>query len=244
MDEKSEDKDVLENVKRKFEKEGKKVFDFISDYINNEGFLTELAYLLVYAGEERAENILSSCDLAIKEKLEERYKSLLKEGKSALDGEAISVTGSVLKKNNFFGRETTTDFLMSLSSEEQKAFRINIDDFVSMNPIFALNAEENIFSFDDIVLLDDRAIQKVLREIEEQELAKALKGVDREVQDKIFRNMSRRAAAMLQEDMEFMGPVRIKDVDESQKKIVGVVRRLEKNGEIVICRDFEEQFAI
>lgn len=244
MEEEIDVKDVLENVKRKFNEEGKKVFDFIEEYINGEGFLTELAYLLIYAGKERAEKILSSSDFALKEKVEEKYKELLSQGKSALDGEAISVTGSVLKKNNFFGKETTTDFLMSLSSEEQKAFRINIDDFVSMNPIFALNAEENIFSFEDIVLLDDRAIQKVLREIDAQELAKALKGADREVQDKIFRNMSHRAAAMLQEDIEFMGPVRIKDVGESQKKIVEVVRRLEKNGEIIVCRDFEEQFVI
>ena len=98
-----------------------------------------------------------------------------------------------------------------------------------------------MFVFEDIVMLDDRAIQKVLREVDTQELAKALKSVDTEVQDKIFRNMSKRAASMLKEDMEFMGPVRLKDVEESQQKIVSTIRRLEDSGEIVIARSGEDE---
>jgi len=99
-----------------------------------------------------------------------------------------------------------------------------------------------MFVFEDIVMLDDRAIQKVLREVDQQELAKALKSVDSEVQDKIFRNMSKRAASMLKEDMEYMGPVRLKDVEESQQKIVSVIRRLEDSGEIVIARSADDEF--
>ena len=95
-----------------------------------------------------------------------------------------------------------------------------------------------------ILMLDDRAIQKVLREVDQQELAKALKSVDTEVQDKIFRNMSKRAASMLKEDMEFMGPVRLKDVEESQQKIVSTIRRLEDSGEIVIARSGEDELVV
>ena len=93
-----------------------------------------------------------------------------------------------------------------------------------------------MFVFEDVVLLDDRSIQKVLREVDGQEIAKALKGVDSEVQEKIYKNMSKRAATMLKEDMEFMGPVRIKDVEEAQQKIVSIIRHLEETGEIIISR--------
>jgi flagellar motor switch protein FliG len=98
--------------------------------------------------------------------------------------------------------------------------------------------------FEDIVLLDDRAIQKVLREVDSSELAKALKAVDTEVQDKIFRNMSKRAASLLKEDMEFMGPIRIRDVEEAQQKIVNIIRKLEDAGEIVVARAGEDELVV
>ena len=93
---------------------------------------------------------------------------------------------------------------------------------------------KQMFNFSDLVMLDDRAIQKVLREVDQQELAKALKAADIHVKNKIFNNMSKRAAGMLQEDMEFMGPVRKQDVFEAQDKIIDIVRKLEDNGDIVI----------
>ncbi len=101
-----------------------------------------------------------------------------------------------------------------------------------------------MFVFEDIVLLDDRSIQRVLREIDGQELAKALKSVDIPVQEKIFKNMSKRAASMLKEDMEFLGPTRRKDVEESQQKIVSLIRKLEEQGEIVISRGGEEDVLV
>jgi flagellar motor switch protein FliG len=104
------------------------------------------------------------------------------------------------------------------------------------SPELAEDIKKKMFVFEDIVLLDDRSIQKVLREVDGQELAKALKGVDAEVQEKIYKNMSKRAATMLKEDMEFMGPVRLKDVEEAQQKIVSIIRHLEETGEIIISR--------
>jgi len=92
--------------------------------------------------------------------------------------------------------------------------------------------------------LDDRSIQKVMREVDNQDLAKALKGVDAEVQEKIFKNMSKRASALLREDMDFMGPVRLKDVEESQQKIVNVIRKLEDAGDIVVARAGEEELVV
>jgi flagellar motor switch protein FliG len=83
-----------------------------------------------------------------------------------------------------------------------------------------------------------------MREVDSQELAKALKSVDTEVQDKIFRNMSKRAAGMLKEDMEYMGPIRLKDVEEAQQKIVSIIRHLEDTGEIVVARSGEDELVV
>ena len=93
-----------------------------------------------------------------------------------------------------------------------------------------------MFVFEDILLLDDRAIQRVMRDVDNSDLSVALKGANEEVQAAIFKNMSSRMATMIKEDMEFMGPVRMKDVEEAQQKIVGIIRKLEDSAEIVISR--------
>ncbi len=87
-----------------------------------------------------------------------------------------------------------------------------------------------------ISFFDDRAIQRVLRDVENSDLGIALKGANEDVQNAIFNNLSKRLAAMIKEDMDFMGPVRMKDVEEAQQKIVSVIRKLEDAGEIVISR--------
>ncbi len=91
-----------------------------------------------------------------------------------------------------------------------------------------------MFVFEDILLVNDKGIQMVLKEIENEELSLALKTASPELRDKIFRNMSERAADLIKEDMEYMGPVRVSDVEHAQQKIVDVVRRLEDAGEIII----------
>ncbi len=95
---------------------------------------------------------------------------------------------------------------------------------------------KRMFVFEDILSLDNRAIQRFLRDIENNQLAIALKGATEEVQKVIFANMSKRLTEMIKEDIEFMGPVRLKDVEEAQQKIVNVIRKLEDAGEIVISR--------
>ena len=92
-----------------------------------------------------------------------------------------------------------------------------------------------MFVFEDILLVDDRGIQAVLKEIENEDLSLAMKTATPDLLDKVFRNMSDRAVQLIKEDMEFMGPVRVSDVEASQQKIVDVVRRLEDSGEIVIA---------
>jgi flagellar motor switch protein FliG len=115
-----------------------------------------------------------------------------------------------------------------------------------METIEAENAEladavkQLMFVFEDIVLLDDRAIQQVLKEVDQKELAMVLKGASEDVKEKVFGNMSSRAAEIIKEDMEFMGPVRLKQVEEAQQRVVAIIRRLEESGEITVSRGEED----
>ena len=111
-------------------------------------------------------------------------------------------------------------------------------------PELADEIRKKMFVFEDILLLDDRAIQRVLRDVDNGDLATALKGSNEEVQNAIFNNLSKRLAAMIKEDMEFMGPVRMKDVEEAQQKIVNVIRKLEDSGEIVIARGGGDELVV
>jgi flagellar motor switch protein FliG len=139
------------------------------------------------------------------------------------------------------GIEAIVSILNSVDRSTEKTI---IESLEEDDPELAEEIKKRMFVFEDIVLLDDRAIQKVLREVDGQELAKALKAVDSEVQDKIFRNMSKRAASLLREDMDFMGPIRLKDVEEAQQKIVGIIRKLEESGEIVVARAGEDELVV
>ena len=103
-------------------------------------------------------------------------------------------------------------------------------------PELADEIRKKMFVFEDILLLDDRAIQRVLRDVDNNDLGVALKAANEDVQNAIFKNLSKRLAAMIKEDMEYMGPVRMKDVEEAQQKIVGIIRKLEDSAEIVISR--------
>ncbi len=111
-------------------------------------------------------------------------------------------------------------------------------------PELADEIRKKMFVFEDILTLDDRSIQRVLREVDNNELAVALKSSTEEVQTAIFNNLSKRLVTMIREDMDFMGPVRMKDVEEAQQKIVNVIRKLEDSGEIVISRGGGDEIVV
>lgn len=104
------------------------------------------------------------------------------------------------------------------------------------DPELAEEIKKRMFLFEDIVLLDSRSIQRVIRDVDPKDLQLALKVASEEVQDTIYSNMSKRMVETFKEDIEFMGPVRLKDVEDAQQRIVGVIRRLEETGEIIIAR--------
>lgn len=112
------------------------------------------------------------------------------------------------------------------------------------DPELADEIRKKMFVFEDILSLDDRSVQRVLREVDNNELAVALKGANEDVQNLIFSNLSSRLSTMIKEDMDFMGPVRMKDVEEAQQKIVNVIRKLEESAEIVISRGGGDEIVV
>ena len=112
------------------------------------------------------------------------------------------------------------------------------------DPELADEIRKKMFVFEDILSLDDRSIQRVLREVDNNELAVALKGSNEDVQNLIFSNLSKRLATMIREDMDFMGPVRMKDVEEAQQKIVNIIRKLEDSAEIIISRGGGDEIVV
>jgi len=119
----------------------------------------------------------------------------------------------------------------------------NIDRAISNNifeklserdPKLSDEIRRRMFVFEDIVKLDDRSIQRILREVDSKDLTMALKGSSEEVKNVIFKNMSKRASQIIKEELDFMGPVRVRDVDEAQQRIINVIRKLEESGEIII----------
>lgn len=139
------------------------------------------------------------------------------------------------------GLDTLIEMLANVDRGTEKTI---IESLSETDPELAEEIRKRMFVFEDIILLDDRAIQQVLKSVESKDLSLALKGSSEDVSEKIFKNMSKRAADMLREDMEFAGPVRVKDVQEAQQKIVNVIRKLEETGEIVIARGGEDEMIV
>jgi flagellar motor switch protein FliG len=131
------------------------------------------------------------------------------------------------------GVKTLVEILNSVDRSTEKNIINALED---AQPDLAEIIKSNLFIFEDIVNLDKGSIQRILREVANEDLVLALKGASEIVSSTVFSNMSKRAADMLKEDIKFMGPVRLSTVEDAQQKIVGIIRRLDEAGEIVIGR--------
>ena len=156
--------------------------------------------------------------------LEKKLASLVNQDYTIVGG-----VDSIVNILNTVDRSTEKHIMENLEIEE---------------PELADEIRRKMFVFEDILLLDNRAIQTVLREVENNELAVALKNANEDVQKVIFDNLSSRLASMIKEDMEFMGPVRLKDVEDAQQKIVNIIRKLEDAGETVISRGGGDEIVV
>ncbi|HEW92767.1 MAG TPA: flagellar motor switch protein FliG [Thermotogaceae bacterium] len=139
------------------------------------------------------------------------------------------------------GLETVVDIMNTIDRTTEREI---LEKLSEQDPELAEEIRKHLFVFEDLMKLDDRSIQVILREIDTRDLALALKGATDELKEKIFKNMSKRAAALLKDELDYMGPVRVKDVEAAQQKIVEVVRRLEEAGEIVIARGGGEELIV
>ena len=205
-----------------------------------------IALILSYLSPQQAAGIIGSLtpdkqtDVAKRIALMDRTSpDIIKEVENVLEQKLASLVSqdytivggvdSVVEVLNTVDRGTEKHIMENLEIEE---------------PELADEIRKKMFVFEDILMLDDRSIQRVLREVENSELAVALKGANEEVQNVIFNNMSTRLSAMIKEDMEYMGPVRMKDVEEAQQKIVNIIRKLEDSAEIVISRGGGDEIVV
>ena len=206
----------------------KVLMDYMLDmyYIS---FSKIIAYLGVKSNE--SQELISNLDEKMKQKVINAAFGFRKNDKEVVEEvEHILIASGMDFTQDY---KTIKKYLLHTSHEFAEK---TIKDFREETPIFQKKLNKCIFNFDDILMLDDRAIQKILQEVDTQILTTALKGSATEVQDKIFRNLSRRAASMLKEDMEWLGPVRLTDVENCQSEILKIIFRLEDKGEVVISK--------
>lgn len=230
-----------------------KPFDFIQrtepaqilNFISNEHPQT-IALIISYLPPQKAGQIISElppekqAEIAKRIALMDRTSpEMIREVERVLERKLSSVMGQDYTSTG--GVDALVEILNNVDRGTEKTITEALE---AQEPELAEEVKKRMFVFEDIILLDDKGIQMVLREVDMKELGLALKGSSDEVKEKIFKNLSKRAAEMLKEDMEYMGPVRIKDVQDSQQKVVNVIRKLEESGEIVIARGSEDEMIV
>ncbi|GAA4060100.1 flagellar motor switch protein FliG [Amphibacillus indicireducens] len=222
-----------------------KPFDFarkadpaqILNFIQNEHPQT-IALVLSYLDNEQAGQILSELPQEVQADVAKRIAIM-----DSTSPEIIYQVEQILEEK--LSATVTQDYTQTggiqavvevLNGVDRSTERTILDALEVQDPELAEEIKKRMFVFEDIVTLDNRAIQRVIREVENDDLRLALKVASEEVQNVIFENMSTRMAETFKEEMEYMGPVRLRDVEEAQQRIVGSIRRLEEVGEIVIAR--------
>ncbi|MGA2441519.1 MAG: flagellar motor switch protein FliG [Tepidisphaeraceae bacterium] len=161
--------------------------------------------------------------------MEQTNPEVIKEVERGLEHRLSDIVSQTFEKAG--GVDTVAEILNLADRSTEKGIMEGLE---AEDPDLVEQIRRLMFVFEDILLVNDKGIQSVLKEIDNDELALALKTASDDLKQKIFKNMSERAAQLIQEDMQYMGPVRVSDVEAAQQKIVDVVRRLEDAGEIII----------
>jgi flagellar motor switch protein FliG len=209
----------------------------ILNFIQNEHAQT-IALVLSYLDFSQASQILS--ELPQEKQADVARRIALMDSTSP---EVISQVEHILEQK--LSSTVTQDFTTAggieavvqvLNGVDRGTERTILDALEIQDPELAEEIKKRMFVFEDIVTLDNRSVQRVIRDVENEDLKLALKVASEEVKEVIFRNMSKRMAETFREEMEFMGPVRLRDVEEAQTRIVGIIRRLEESGEVIIAR--------
>ncbi len=221
----------------------KKPFSFLAktDSDNLMTFIVDehpqtIALILSHVSSDKASEILSGLPLNKQLEVVARIANMdntnpevIKEVEKGLELRLSGVMSQTFQKAG--GVETVAEMLNLADRATEKGI---LESLESQDPDLVEQIRRLMFVFEDILLVNDKGIQMVLKEVDNEELSLSLKTASEELRDKIFRNMSDRATLLIKEDMEFMGPVRVSDVESAQQQIVDVVRRLEDAGELII----------
>ena len=209
----------------------------LTNFIQNEHPQT-IALIMAYLDPDQAATVLGSlqsefqADVAKRIAMMDRTSpEVIREVERVLERKL-----STLVTNDFTTAGGVKAIVEVLNRVDRTTEKSIIENLEVDNPELAEEIKRLMFVFEDIVQIDDRSLQMVLREVDTKDLSLALKATPKEVADKVYKNMSKRAADMLREEIEFMGPVKIRDVEEAQQKVVNVIRSLEEKGELVISR--------
>ncbi|MBH0160986.1 MULTISPECIES: flagellar motor switch protein FliG [Fictibacillus] len=209
----------------------------ILNFIQNEHPQT-IALILSYLDSSQAGQILSELPQEMQADIAKRIALM-----DRTSPEVINEVEQILERK--LSATVTQDFTQAggveavvevLNGVDRSTERTILDALEIQDPELAEEIKKRMFVFEDIVTLDNRAIQRVIREVQNEDLLLALRASSEEVKEVMFNNMSQRMAENFKEEMEFMGPVRLRDVEEAQSRIVGTIRRLEEAGELVIAR--------
>ncbi|WP_458119184.1 flagellar motor switch protein FliG [Paenibacillus sp. Z6-24] len=209
----------------------------ILNFIQNENPQT-IALVLSYLQFEQAASILSSLPQEKQAEVARRVAVM-----DSTSPEIIAQIERVLEQK--LSSTVTQDYtnaggiesiVQILNGVDRGTERTILDSLEIQDPELAEEIKKRMFVFEDIVNVDNRSIQRIIRDLENADLQLALKVASEDVREAVFGNMSKRMADTFKEEMEFMGPVRLKDVEEAQSRIVGIIRRLEESGEIIIAR--------
>lgn len=205
-----------------------------------------IALILCYLQADKAAQILSGLPEELQSDVAKRVATMnntspivIEEVEAILQKKLSNVVRSDFA--TIGGVKTLVDILNNVDRGTEKSIMEELD---REQPELADEVRENMFIFEDIITLDNAAVQRVIREVDPKDWALALKGSSDDVSSKVFSNMSKRAAQTLREDIEFLGPVRLIDVEKAQQAVVAVIRRLDDAGEIIISRGGEDAIII
>ncbi|MGD9281886.1 MAG: flagellar motor switch protein FliG [Desulfobacterales bacterium] len=208
----------------------------IYDLIKNEQPQT-IAIILVHLNTNVASDVLARLPDEIKTEVSMRIVNLDKVTAAIVD-EVNEILKDILKtKRNAVSHVTGgIDRLAEiLNQTDEISSELILNEMEEADMEMAAQIKQRMFVFEDIILVDDRGVQKLLRKVETMELAIALKAASEEVKEKIFKNMSQRAGEMLKEEIEDMGPVRMKEVEDAQQNITNIIQEMETKGELIIA---------
>lgn len=205
-----------------------------------------IAMVLAYLDANQASQVLSALPQDIQADVSRRIAIMDRTSPDIIkDVEAILEQKlSAFVTNEYASTGGVESIVNILNSVDRGTEKNILDQLEEEDPELAAEIRKRMFVFEDIMLLDERAVQLVMRQVDTHDVALALKTASDDVENKIMSNMSKRAAEMLKEDIEYMGPVRLREVEEAQQRIVNVMRQLEDSGEIVVARGGESEVIV